>query len=123
MNIFSFGDRVFDKSSDLVNPLPNFAFRILRGSLQPRIIDLRQHTVLARHPAVAKNFPIFFVLDRLRFRLEGGEQLLNGLVQGRCREVLQFGDGVHGAVISSRFSVVPKAERDVASNVSAAFSW
>ena len=87
----AFETTVFDESSDFVDPLSNFAFRIFRRSLQPQIVDLGEHAVLARHPAVAEGFPVRFALDRLGFLAQGSEQLLDGLVQRRRGVALQFG--------------------------------
>ena len=71
----------FDDRLDLVDPLSHLALGVFRRRLQPEIIDLGEHAVLARHPAVAEGLPVGLVLDGRGFLLQRGEQLLDGLVQ------------------------------------------
>ena len=64
--------------------------------LQPGVVDLRQHAVLARQPAVAKFLPVGFGMQRASFGIERREQFSDGAIQRIGRVVVEFGNGVHG---------------------------
>ena len=51
------------------------------AAFSQRSLICGEHAVLARHPAVAEDFPVGFGLDRRGFLLQRGEQLLDGFVQ------------------------------------------
>ena len=77
-----------DALLEFIDALPHVALGIFRGRLQPKIVDLGEHAVLARHPAIAECFPVGFGLDRRGFFFQRGQQLLDSLVQRGRREAL-----------------------------------
>ena len=81
---------------NLVDALADLALWRLRRSFQPEIVDLREHAVLARHPAIAESLPFGFVaIDSSDSDSSAESRSRDRRVQRRRREIRQFRNGVH----------------------------
>src|SRR5216683_3641557 len=81
-----------------VHFLACLALGFFGSRLQPEVVNLRQHPILACHPSVAKNLPLGLVLHRDSFMSERRTQFRRGALQRRCRVFRQFGDAIHGQI-------------------------
>src|ERR1700724_192194 len=79
-----------------VHFLTSLALGFFRSSLQPEVVNLRQHPILACHPSVAKNLPLGLVPHRDSFMSERRTQFRGSALQRRGRVFRQFGDAIHG---------------------------
>src|SRR5271166_1159364 len=78
-----------------IHPLADLALCLSRSGLEPQLIDLRQDPVLARHPAIAKVFPVRFVLDSRGFLVKRVVKIGKATVDEGRRVIFEFGNGVH----------------------------
>ena len=91
-------DRRFNFGFEFVDALADVALGFFRRGLQPEVVELGEHAVLASHPAIAEDFPVVFRCDCRRLLLQRGQQFAHRAVECRGGEVGQFGDGVgHGS--------------------------
>ncbi len=79
-------NRLFNLGFEFVDTLPNLAFIRPGRGLQPEFVQLGQNAVLARHPAIAKSFPIVLGGDSSRLLLERSQKFADGAVERRGRE-------------------------------------
>src|ERR1700687_5269046 len=88
-------DLIFNNTSYFIDALPDVALIRSRRGFQPQIIELGEEAVLARHPAIAKCFPVIFGTDRCRLLVERRQKLAHGAIERGWREISKFGDCVH----------------------------
>ena len=81
---------------DQVHLLADLSLRFLRRTLQPEIVNLRQHAILARHPSVTKYLPPGLVLYGRSLTAKRKKQVSGSALQRRRRIIRQFRNTVHG---------------------------
>src|SRR6266849_7166421 len=79
---------------EFVDALPYLALVCSQRGFSPKIIELGEDTVLARHPTITESLPVILGTDRCRLLIECRQKLAHGAIKRRGREVAKFGNGV-----------------------------
>ncbi len=92
---FGRGDQRFGLLLERVDALAYVALGGAGRGLEPEFVYLREHAILARHPAVAELFKSLRIGGSLGLGLQRGEEFGGGGIKRGGREIFEFGNGVH----------------------------